>query len=352
MRTHALRYPPRVVVVKYFIYRAMSDSVSYAAAVSTPNGRIRQPQIEARACSQDDSRTSFDASLKPQRPGAGIRAKTSFRGWSKKPEKSERAVSYQPGPVQELHPTRHVTRDEHKPKTGSDQDDVYVLTMKLSDSIAQPMNQLREAYFPKRLNRTPAHLTLFHALPHSEMEKLEQSLTDMAFSTQPFEISSGRAFPMRKGVGINVDSGYRQLKEVHKELQSQWQSFLSEQDAGGFRPHWTAMNKVDDKQKVDDAFEAIKKTLSHGNHEGQALGLDLWRYDRGNWEWYKEFLFGGLERTTSSSQVRPPSNRKEQGTTKIASEPSVGDGQKRPGMWKRGSSVGDALRSISFRRKS
>lgn len=331
----------------------MSGSVTYAAAVSTPNGRIQQPQIEARACSQDDSRASFEAPQKPQRPGAGIRSKTSFRGWTKKSEKSNRAVSYQPGPVQEIHPSEQHAREEHRPNTGSDEEDVYVLTIKLSDSIAQPMNKMREEYFPKRLNRTPAHLTLFHALPHSEMETLEKTLVQVATSVESFEVSTGRAFRMRRGVGINVDSGYTKLKDVHEQLQTQWMPFLSEQDAGGFRPHWTAMNKVNDDKQVDDAFDSIKKTLSEQSREGQALGLELWRYDRGHWDWVSEYPFGSLHKTNSTSSTRPTSSRKDQGMGREASgEQSPAGSEKRPGMWKRGSSVGDALRSMSFRRKS
>jgi hypothetical protein len=36
-------------------------AVSYAAAVSTPDGGFRQPQIQARACSDPDMRASFEA---------------------------------------------------------------------------------------------------------------------------------------------------------------------------------------------------------------------------------------------------------------------------------------------------
>ncbi|KAL6707682.1 hypothetical protein ACN47E_003803 [Coniothyrium glycines] len=330
----------------------MSGSVTYAAAVSTPNGRIQQPQIEARACSQDDPRAWHEAQPKPQRPGVGIRAKTSFRGWSKKSEKGDRPIAhYQPGPVQEVQKPAHHPREEHRPNTGNSEGDVYVLTLQLTDSIARPMNKMREEYFPKRLNRTPAHLTLFHALPHSHMEELQSALSQVAASIQPFDVSTGKPFRMRKGVGINVDSGYRRMKDVHEQLQSQWLPFLSEQDAGGFRPHWTAMNKVDDENKVDDAFETIKRELSAQNQEGQALGLELWRYDRGHWEWANVYPFG---ESSSKVQAQSSSSTREQGSPSkdIPDEQSPGGPNKRPGMWKRGSSVGDALRSMSFRRKS
>lgn len=341
-------------------------AVTYAAAVSTPNGLLRQPQIQARACSDPDMRASFEASAtkthgaeqdsqkpKPQRPGAGVRAKTSFRGWTSKKEskaspkasqQQQQQSDYQPYIVEESRPSGHYPRAEHKPNAGNEQDHVYVLTLKVTDTLAKPMEEMRNRYFPKHLNRTGAHLTLFHALPESKMEMLDQGLAQMAGSVQPFAVSSGKPFRMRKGVGINVDEGYQKMKNVHADLQSQWSSFLSEQDAGGFRPHWTVMNKVDDEQQVDEAFSTIRQELSERNQEGQAVGLDLWRYERGNWIFAREYLFGEAART--------PTKANTPGSPRQGEQSPSGGAARRPGMFKRGSSVGDALRSMSFRRKS
>jgi mannose-1-phosphate guanylyltransferase len=347
-------------------------AVTYAAAVSTPNGGLRQPQILARACSDPDMRASFEAPAtkthtaehngqkpKPQRPGAGVRAKTSFRGWaSKKESKGSLKVSpptndYQPYIVEESRPSGHYPRAEHKPNSGNEQDNVYVLTLKVTDALAKPMEEMRNRYFPKHLNRTGAHLTLFHALPESKMDTLDQGLAQIAGSVQPFAVSTGKPFRMRKGVGINVDEGYQKMKHVHADLQSQWSSFLSEQDAGGFRPHWTVMNKVDEEQQVDEAFSTIRHELSERNQEGQAVGLDLWRYDRGNWIFAREYLFGEASRTPTKRDSPVSPGSKGSGWSPRHGEPSPSGGPpRRPSMFKRGSSVGDALRSMSFRRRS
>jgi mannose-1-phosphate guanylyltransferase len=349
--------------------RSSKMAVSYAAAVSTPDGGFRQPQIQARACSDPDMRASFEAEAqkqeqkKPQRPGVGIRAKTSFRGWGAKKEgKSDRYESgRQPYVVEESRPSSHFPRTEHKPNTGSEEEHVYVLTLKVTDTLAKAMDDMRDRYFPRHLNRTGAHLTLFHALPHSHIEALEQGLTQMTSQTQPFDVSTGKPFRMRKGVGINVDEGYKNMKTVHQDLQSQWSAFLSEQDAGGFKPHWTVMNKVDDVKKVDDAFSVIRQELSERNQEGRATGVDLWRYERGNWIFAREFSFGEGGKSTPKKKddsktptkahaSQSPSN----GGGHLSPPPQSPEGGpgKRPGMFKRGSSVGDALRSMSFRRKS
>jgi 2'-5' RNA ligase len=339
-----LRHPRKLTFISFAI-RNMSGGVSYAAAVSTPNGSVRQPQIESRACSDPDLRSSFEAQTakktqsKPQRPGAGIRSKTSFRGWASK--KGRESEGQERGAAQEVHHA-FVPRAEYQPSTGGNEEHVYVLTFKLEDSLSAPMNEMRKQYFPKRLNRIPAHLTLFRALPHSHIESLEESLSQVSLNTQPFQVTTGGPFRMRKGVGVNVDAGYQNLKEVHGQLRSQWMSFLSEQDQGGFRPHWTVMNKVDEEQEVENALGAVRKELSQSTKEGQAVGLDLWKYDRGNWIWAKEYTFGAPKSSSSGSN----------GVSPLAKNGSPGGGPgKRPGV-KRGNSVAEAWRSMSFRRKS
>lgn len=242
-----------------------------------------------------------------------------------------------------------MTRTEHQPNTDGNEEHVYVLTIKLEDSLSGPMNEMRQKHFPRRLNKTPAHLTLFHALPHSQVKEIEQGLLQLSASTTPFHVTTGGPFRMRKGVGVNVDAGYRDMKEVHSQLRGQWVSFLSEQDQGGFRPHWTVMNKVDEEEEVEQALGAVRRELSRSAKEGQAVGLELWRYDRGNWIWANEYPFGLSRQVSSKSGSGGASPSFKNGS---ASSPASESGPtKRPGM-KRGSSVADAWRSLSFRRKS
>ncbi|KAF2830578.1 hypothetical protein CC86DRAFT_391462 [Ophiobolus disseminans] len=301
----------------------MSGGLSYAAAVSTPNGTVRQPQIQAKHLSDPDLRSSFESQKsvkpqKPQRPGAGIRSKTSFRGWSSK--KDREAEKYERGAVQEVQYQR-VTRAEHEPNTGGSEDHVYVLTLKLEDSLADPMNKIRDQYFPRRLNRTGAHLTLFHALPHSQIEQLNNGLSQLASSTKPFQVTTGGPFRMRLGVGVNVDAGYQNMKDVHSELKSQWMPFLSEQDQGRFRPHWTVMNKVNEEEEVEHALSAVRKELSQSTKEGQAIGLELWKYDRGNWIFASEYAFGDVKKTSSRPQTSGAMNKN--GCTQLISRTAI-----------------------------
>lgn len=274
------------------VLRRMSGSVTYAAAVGTPNSARQQPQSQARVNSAFDNPVSVnERNAKPQGPGVSNEPKPrSRRSISKRVEQNPYTHL---GPADETRNTKQIPRPEHKPNTEKGEELVYVLTLKITKNVSQPINALREKYFPKHLNRTPAHLTLFHALPHSQLSSLEASLLQLSTTTEPFPVSPGRAFRMRRGIGVNVELGFKELTYLHGQLQSQWGRFLSEQDAeGGFRPHWTVMNKVNDQGLVGDAFEAAGRELAEGKRNGEAVGVELWRYKRGRWEWDREYAFG------------------------------------------------------------
>ncbi|KAH6633143.1 hypothetical protein C7974DRAFT_392230 [Boeremia exigua] len=253
------------------VARVVPITMNYAAAAGGSRGPPKQfPQQHDNPATQAVSRTNGRA----QKPTSPRRRSPEGHG------QGNRRIE-------------HVTREEHKPNTGAEEELVYVLTLKLTDSLAKPMNLMREQYFPKRLNRTPAHLTLFHALPDSRFETIDGGLSQLSASTKPFFVSSGKAFRMRLGVGINVGKGYNRMKQVHEDLREQWMPHLSEQDQGGWKPHWTVMNKVNEEKKVDEAFHAVEKEVLQNVREGQAIGLDLWRYDKGNWIFANEYKFKG-----------------------------------------------------------
>jgi 2'-5' RNA ligase len=195
---------------------------------------------------------------------------------------------------------------EHKPKTGGKEESVYVLTLKLSDEIAGAMNEMREQWFPKHLNRTPAHLTLFHALPHSQLETIESYLGTAASYMKPFRIVTGSPFRMRRGVGIGIRSGVQEAKVLHDGLRNEWIDFLSDQDSGGWRPHWTVMNKENDAERVKEAFETLDESLKRDEIRGVSVGMDLWKYNKGDWDFFKEYKFVGDERGQYSSDTSVP----------------------------------------------
>jgi hypothetical protein len=101
------------------------------------------------------------------------------------------------------------------------------------------------------------------------------------------------------------------------------------------------MNKVDEEEKVEHALSAVRQELSQSTKEGRAIGLELWKYDRGYWIWAEEYAFG----ESKAAGSRPASKSGVSG--KQAPESGT---SKRPGLLKRGSSVAEAWKSVSFRR--
>ncbi|GAA5831098.1 hypothetical protein JCM3766R1_006234 [Sporobolomyces carnicolor] len=196
-------------------------------------------------------------------------------------------------------PQWHAPRDHnskvhrHRPATKSAEQSVYPLSLRVSPSLHDPINQLRKRYFPAHRLRVDAHLTLFHALPHSRLDDVKQTLDRVARETRAFKISAGKTFKMgEQGVAIDPGVGTAEGKDVHARLREDWSEFLSQQDSKPFRAHWTIMNKEDDKEKVETALREVREWEAQGgSKEGEADGLVLWRYNHGEWVLEKEWDF-------------------------------------------------------------
>lgn len=185
---------------------------------------------------------------------------------------------------------------DHAPNTGIDEQQVYVLTLALSPSIAVPLDQMRDEYFPRHLNRTPAHITLFHALPHSQLDAIDADLSRLTGRTRPYHISTGTPFRLRRGVAVLLGTGEESSQALREELRAKWAGFLSQQDgrSKGWQPHWTVQNKVEEEKKVVSSYNTLRRILCEETYYGKALGFDLWLYkDGGNWELSKEYRFLG-----------------------------------------------------------
>ncbi|KAK4936394.1 hypothetical protein LTR10_022720 [Elasticomyces elasticus] len=179
-------------------------------------------------------------------------------------------------------------REEHKARTGNDHEESYILTLHTNREHHMLLTSLRDKYFPPDLNKLAAHIALFRALPGSQLPRLEHDIASLTQSRAPFSILANKPFRMRQGVGIHVKDDTGGLKSVYEELKVQWTSFLSQQDRS-FAPHYTVQNKVADDAIVDQTLRELTDQF-HGSH-GQALGLSLYRYERGYWKKVKDFMF-------------------------------------------------------------
>ncbi|GAB7365875.1 hypothetical protein MBLNU230_g7205t1 [Neophaeotheca triangularis] len=191
-------------------------------------------------------------------------------------------------------PPKRSPSPAHVPKTESPEDNVYVLTLLTDKEHHIRMTNLRNSYFPKKINKLAAHLTLFHALPGSKLEDaIIPTLEITAAETSEFRVHAAKPFRMKKGIAISIPKheGASKCQDIHKRLQDEWlpQKFLSEQDAGGCRVHYTICNKVDDDTVVDKYLQEVQSSFK--GDWGTVTGLGLWRYDRGFWRWERGFGF-------------------------------------------------------------
>ncbi|KAK3707579.1 hypothetical protein LTR37_012074 [Vermiconidia calcicola] len=194
---------------------------------------------------------------------------------------------------------RRSPSSSQQPKTGGEEETVYVLTLQTDQDHHNRMTALRNKYFPKHLNKLRAHLTLFHALPGSKLNSsILPVIQDIAKQTLRFPLAATHAEKRKRGMAIIVpqDRGGKDFEHLRTSLQRPWkrEGFLSAQDAAPrAKPHYTVMNLVDDAEIVERAFEEVQGAFEVD--EGWAVGFGLWRFERGWWRWVRGFEFGGGE---------------------------------------------------------
>jgi hypothetical protein len=203
-------------------------------------------------------------------------------------------------------------REAHQPRTAHGSKDVgrreqyYVLTILTDDKHHADMSALRRRWFPEKLLKVDAHVTLFHALPGSRLDELRGDIRHAVSRMGSFELKVGPqgVFCMGKGVGIEMDrASLARLRDLREKLRSRWNGEgeegrtgrewrLSEQDArAGWKGHYTVMNKEKDGDRMARCYEELTENWRGSN--GVVRGLNLWRYDRGWWRDSEDFLFGG-----------------------------------------------------------
>lgn len=210
----------------------------------------------------------------------------------------------------------------------------YVLTLRTNDDHHESMTRLRTIYFPPKLNKLDAHITLFHALPGEKLETdVLPAIRDIVSGTKSYRIRVTQPFRLKSGIGISIADdveyankgkhGRNMTRIIHAELRKKWHDWLSDQDSQPVRMHYTVMNKVNDDRIVDSALNQLKESFSKGvdvsngrfDHEhpppparegehvtddegterivteGLVEGLTLWKYDGRTGHWTEPFQF-------------------------------------------------------------
>ena len=162
----------------------------------------------------------------------------------------------------------------------------FIVTLKMDAELQNQLDTLRQAHFPAERNFLRAHITLFHALPADQSDPIHATLSQIAAAHSPFELQLNTLRFLGRGVAISVTSP--PLLALRNQLAKGWWDLLNNQDRQRFSPHVTIQNKVDPA--------IARKTFQYLNEQwpstaGQALGLDLWRYQGGPWAAVRSFEF-------------------------------------------------------------
>lgn len=155
--------------------------------------------------------------------------------------------------------------------------DPIILTLQLDEKTAQLFEMARRTHFPPALNKIPAHLTLFHALPGADEARILKAIAGAA-SRPPFPVAVDGLMPLGRGVAYRIAS--ETLVTLRRTLADAFAEDLTRQDRERFRPHVTIQNKV-----TPEAARATLATLSEGFRPftATAEGLQLWWYRGGPW---------------------------------------------------------------------
>ncbi|KAL8991354.1 MAG: hypothetical protein Q9169_007889 [Polycauliona sp. 2 TL-2023] len=182
----------------------------------------------------------------------------------------------------------YVRNPDHIPQTGQDESEKYILALHTDPAHHKTVTALRTKHFPVKINKLTAHVSLFRALPGSQLPAIEAAIKKLVQHQDPFQISTGEPFLMPYGVGLAVHAGA--AASIYQILKEQWTGFLSKQDQS-FRPHYTIQNKVE-RSTAQRTVEDIHS--GPGRFEGSTgtvTGLSLFLYDRGYWTLKQTYPF-------------------------------------------------------------
>lgn len=200
------------------------------------------------------------------------------------------SVAHHPKPFGAYTVETYHRNPDHIPNTSAASEETYILALHTDTSHHKALTALRNQHFPPKINKLAAHIVLFRALPGSHLEQIVSDIAAVVSPIKPFVIATGKPFRLAHGVGIEVHTTPPTApKDIFQELRDKWQDFLSRQDLGSFKAHYTIQNKVEDEEKVKACLESVKSDF-HGSR-GTVDGLVVYRYDRGWWKKERDFPF-------------------------------------------------------------
>lgn len=163
-----------------------------------------------------------------------------------------------------------------------------ILTAALEPPVQARFEQLRRDHYPPALNRVPAHVSLFHHLPGSELDAVKRRLKALCGEMPPPVVSVTGLKLLGRGVAYKLRAP--ELVDLRAELADGWSTLLIPQDRAGFDPHVTVQNKVTPAEA-----KATLASLSAGflPFATRVVAVGIWRYCDGPWEALGSVAFRG-----------------------------------------------------------
>ena len=155
-----------------------------------------------------------------------------------------------------------------------------VLTARPDVTPLARFEALRRAHYPAALNRVPAHISLFHQLPGSELVAVIERLRLTAREHPAPRVAATGLRSLGRGVAVTLRSS--DLEALHADLAAAWEPLLIPQDRHRFGGHVTIQNKV-----TPAVARATLGTLTEEfipfEFEFDIVAIDVWRYLDGPW---------------------------------------------------------------------
>jgi 2'-5' RNA ligase len=172
-----------------------------------------------------------------------------------------------------------------------------IVTLGIDDIAQAWFEDQRQRFYPAALNRIPAHLSLFHALPGDNSTRF--TLAAAAAEAAPFTLTVSGVRSMGRGVIYTLDAP--ELMRLHRNLAERFRPFLTPQDKQPLRPHVVVQNKVEPGEA-----KALLVSLQAGfrTRTVQAEGLDWWEYQGGPWRHLARLPFGPTRDATEEDLTR------------------------------------------------
>ena len=154
-----------------------------------------------------------------------------------------------------------------------------VLTLGMDDDSFGRLDGWRNEYFPPERNLVPAHLTLFHHLPGSQLREVHAEVDRLAATTPAILLRFSDPFRLSGGFALRVEAPA--LVTLRAALARSFDAWLTPQDRQPYRrPHVTLMNKAD-RDVAAVAFDHFRARFERFDGSGESIRL--WAYEGGPW---------------------------------------------------------------------